>query len=124
VDNEETAHQYRIAKVGINLYRREGEDGTDYSGWAMGPREVEMAACGLFFIRDPRPEGDELFDGILPTFHTPGEASELIRYWSHPKQDAERERLARYALQAIEDRTFENNARKFMQHMDDAGLLL
>jgi hypothetical protein len=120
VDNEETARQYRIAKTSLNLYRREGEDGTDYAGWSMGPREVELAACGTFFIRDPRGEGDELFDGILPTFSSPEEAAELIRHWS--KLDSLREERARQAREKILDRTFGNNALKIMGWLEDAGL--
>jgi spore maturation protein CgeB len=77
--NELTADVYRSARVGLNLYRREGET-ADVRGWSMGPRELEMAACGLFFLRDPRGEGDEVLD-MLPAFTSPEEASDLLRYW-------------------------------------------
>lgn len=122
VDNDETANVYRTAKVGLNLYRREGENEGDYSGWAMGPREVEMAACGLFFLRDPRPESDELFGDILPAFSGPEEASELIRRWASPSRNAQREILARKAREQVADRTFDASAARFMQYMDEAGL--
>lgn len=123
VDNDETANVYRMTKVGINLYRQEGEAGkTGMTGWSMGPREVELAATQSFFIRDPRPEGDELFKGILPTFSGPSEARELIRWWATPKRDILREDLARRAREKITDRTFENNARRFMELLDDSGL--
>jgi hypothetical protein len=104
LDNDETAKVYRSAKVGINYYRR--QDGEPSDGWSMGPREVEQAACGLFFLRDSRPEGDELLP-MLPTFGSPAEASDQLRYYlAHPRLRA---RAARQAREAIADRTFDRN---------------
>jgi len=111
-DNEQTADIYRAARMGINLYRREHDDNADAAGLAMGPREVEMAACGLFFLRDPRPEGDAVFP-MLPTFAGPGEAAELIRWWStHPDQRAAAAAMAR---EAIADRTFAQSATNLLR---------
>jgi spore maturation protein CgeB len=129
VQNTETARVYRISKTGINFYRREGEDTHLGEGWAMGPREVEMAACGLFFVRDPRGESDDVFGGnkamglpdILPTFKNPGEASDLIKWWV--KHDEEREKHALLARDRIADRTFDNAARKACKWMEEAGIL-
>jgi spore maturation protein CgeB len=115
LDNTQTADVYRSAKVGLNLYRREGErDGLDV-GWAMGPREVEMAACGLFFLRDPRPEGDELLP-TLPTFTDPDQASRQLRWWL--EHDRARETAAAKAREAIADRTFTANARQLLGLLD------
>ncbi len=55
VDNADTADLYRTSRTGINLYRREAEDTWDQQARATGPREVEMAACGLWFARDSDP---------------------------------------------------------------------
>jgi spore maturation protein CgeB len=130
VDNEETARQYRAARCGINFYRRESEDAHKGEGWAMGPREVEMAACGLFFLRDPRPESDEVFgDGkravnqhaVLPSFSSPEEATELLHWWvQHPDM---REHRAQQAYERIAARTFDNNARAALGLMEEAGIL-
>ena len=111
LDNEEAAGIYRQARCGINFYRREAEDAHTGEGWAVGPREIEMAACGLWFARDPRPESDGLFP-MLPAYSTPGEASELIR-WAvkHPEQ---REKAAAAARVAVAGRTFESNAKALM----------
>ena len=77
----------------------------------MGPREVEMAATGLWFTRDPRPEGDQVLP-MLPTFTSPEEASEQIR-WAL-RTNTLRQVAAARARAAIADRTFENNARRFL----------
>lgn len=119
VGNDETADVYRKAKAGINFYRREGEAG-QVQGWAMGPREVEMAACGLFFLRDPRPESDEVFP-MLPQFTCPEEASEELHWWL--EHDQAREERAQMAYERIASRTFDNNARKALALMEEAGIL-
>jgi len=113
VDNEQGVRLYQHAKTGINLYRRETSitEGWDGEAWAMGPREVEMAACQLFFLRDKREEGNEVFP-MLPVFDGPQDASEKLRWWL--AHDRERERAAERARAAIADRTFENNAKRFL----------
>jgi spore maturation protein CgeB len=128
VDNAEAAAHYRRARCGINFYRRESEAGHAGEGWAMGPREVEMAACGLFFLRDPRPESDEVFGAgtagrhaVLPSFSSPQEASELLRWWlEHPRM---REKRAEEAYARIAARTFANNVRAALGLMEKEGIL-
>jgi hypothetical protein len=115
IDNTETAGIYRQSRAGINLYRREGEQTWDGGAVAMGPREVEMAACGLFFLRDPRPEGDQVLD-MLPRFTGPGDASDQLRWWL--AHDLQRESAARKAREAIEGRTFASNARALMRMIE------
>jgi hypothetical protein len=110
-DNEDGAALYRTAKMGLNLYRREHDDGSDAIGVSMGPREVEMAACGLFFLRDPRPEGDLVLP-MLPTFDTPGEAAEQIGWWL--AHDNAREAVAAQAMMAVQGRTFHNSAARLL----------
>jgi spore maturation protein CgeB len=112
LDNEQTAQLYRSAAVGLNLYRREAERPELSDGWAMGPREVEAAACGHFFLRDPRGEGDQVL-GMLPTFTSPEDASDQLRYWL--AHHAEREALASKAREAIADRTFTNHAARLLR---------
>src|SRR5690606_22216347 len=103
MDNIEAADLYRSARAGINLYRREAQRPALAAGWAMGPREVEMAACGLFFLREPRGEGDALLR-MLPRFTQPDEASERLRWWlAHERL---REDAAEAARLAVVDRTF------------------
>jgi spore maturation protein CgeB len=115
LDNDVTADVYRSARCGLNLYRREAEDSWDGRAWACGPREIEMAACGLPFARDPRGESDELFP-MLPRFSDPGEASGQVRWLL--ANEARREKAAAAARAAIADRTFEGNAKRLLRLLD------
>lgn len=114
LDNEQTAAVYRSARAGLNLYRREAERPELAAGYSIGPREVEMAACGLWFAREPRGEGDELLP--LPTFTSPDEASELIRWFL--AHDGPRQAMADKAREAVADRTFANNAAALLRLLD------
>jgi spore maturation protein CgeB len=120
VDNDEVARTYRMTKAGINFYRREGEEEHKGEGWAMGPREVEMAASGLFFLRDPRPESDVTFP-MLPAFSGAEDAGQKLRWWL--KHDKEREAAADKALETIQGWTFDNRARDAAQLMEGCGVL-
>jgi hypothetical protein len=109
-DNVEAHELYAGTKVSANLYRTEAEAGA-VAGWAMGPREVELAASGTFFLRDPRPEGDGVLS-MLPTFTSPGEFGEKLRWFL--AHDEARERAAREARAAVAGRTFTANARRML----------
>ena len=115
LDNDSAAEIYRAARAGLNIYRREAEDAHVGQGWALSPREVEMAACGLFYLRDPRGEGDEVLP-MLPSFASPGDASEKLRWWL--AHDGYRMEAARKARAAIEGRTFVNAARELLRLLD------
>lgn len=115
LDNADAIGLYQSAKVGINLYRREAQRPDLSDGWSMGPREVELAATGLFFLRDPRPEGDEVLP-MLPTFSSPAEAGELLRWWLRHPDD--RARAAGGAREAVAGRTFEANAARLMRLLE------
>lgn len=111
-DNADAADLYRSTKVSANLYRKEailpGGDG----GWAMGPREVELAACGTFFLREPRGEGEEILP-MLPTFETPEQFQSLLHYYlARPDLAAD---LAAEARQAITGRMFITNALELLR---------
>ena len=108
LDNEDAAEMYRGSSTSFNLYRSEnnGDVVDSGDGWAMGPREVELAACGTWFARQSRPESDDTFP-MLPTFSSPEELGDQIRWAvAHPEQ---RETAVIAARAAIADRTFPNN---------------
>ena len=118
VDNALATRIYKSAKVGLNMYRREDDDDT-HEGWAAGPREIEMAACGLPFLRERRPESDELFGGILPTYESPEEAASQLHWWL----DHEEERVAAglAARAAVRPRTFAANVQALLEALDGTG---
>lgn len=117
LENVDAVRMYRSAKTSLNLYRKESFDGgLSEPGWAMGPREVELAATETFFLREPRPEGDELFP-FLPTFTEPGELGEKLRWWLDPRRDTKRKARAVMARDAIQDRTFDAHAKKVLEHL-------
>lgn len=112
VDNADTAELYATSRMSLNLYRREAQRPELAAGWAMGPREVELAAMGVPFFRDPRGESDEVLP-MLPTLGEPEELADQIRWWAtHGDERAEAARLAR---EAVSDRTFANHARALLR---------
>jgi spore maturation protein CgeB len=115
MDNTEAVDLYRSAKASINLYRREANREDYVAGWSMGPREVELAATGCFFLRDPRGESDQVLH-MLPTFTDPTEASDKLRFYL--AHDALRDELARQAREAVADRTFTNHAKQLLRLLD------
>lgn len=118
MDNADAVRLYRSVRLGLNLYRREHQDGAHADGWAMGPRDVELAAVGTFFLRDSRPESDGVL-GMLPVAsRDSNELGEQIRWWlSH---DDARRRLADRARAAVADRTFRDTTAMFLRHLDAA----
>jgi spore maturation protein CgeB len=117
LDNRQVVELYRSARAGINVYRREAQDARVGQGWAMGPREIEQAATGLWFLRDARPEGDELL-WMLPSFTSPQDASEKLRWHLAPGREEAREEAARLARLAVAGRTFAAHARELMRLLD------
>jgi hypothetical protein len=118
VANSDTAELYRNATMSLNLYRRESEDAHAGEGWAMGPREIEMAACGLPFLRDPRPESDQVLP-MLPAFASPEDASEQLTWWLDERNTRHRDRAASLAREAVADRTFVNNAKRVLRALEN-----
>lgn len=104
VDNSETVQIYNSAKASANIYRREAHAGETADGWAMGPREVELAACGTFYLTEARGENRAVLP-MVPTFTSADDFSEQLRWYLD--RDDERERIAFKAREAIADRTFE-----------------
>lgn len=113
--NEQTADLYSISRMSLNLYRREAIRPDLSAGWAMGPREVELAAMGVPFFRDPRGESDEVLP-MLPAVTTPEELGDQIRWWA--THDTERTEAAQAARAAVADRTFGNHARELLRLLD------
>lgn len=105
--NEDTVRLYASTKMSANVYRREAQRPELSEGWAMSPREVELAACGVPFLRESRGESDEVLS-VLPTFGSPEEFGDLLRWWI--AHDDERDAAAKAARLAVLPRTFQAHA--------------
>lgn len=114
-DNADAVDLYRSSRASFNIYRKEHT--YDWDGWAMSPREVELAATGTFFVREPRPEGDEVLH-VLPTFTEPEELERKLRWWLD--RDTARERVANQAARAVADRTFQASTARLLKLIDGA----
>ena len=80
----------------------------------MGPREVELAACGTFYLTEPRGENRQVLP-MVPTFTGPGDFELQLRwYLAHPKA---RDEITRAARAAIADRTFTHHAGQLLAHL-------
>lgn len=83
--NARTAALYRRAQIGLNVYRTSMGFGrhqprvTDAE--SLNPRALELAATGCFHVSDYRPEVEETFGGLVPTFRTAAELEQRIRAW-------------------------------------------
>lgn len=85
VSNLTTAALYRRAKLGLNLYRTSQGFGRNAPSIthaeSLNPRAYELAACGVFHLSTERAEVHDVFNGCVPTFQTPADASALIHQW-------------------------------------------
>lgn len=118
VQNTETVGWYQSARASLNLYRKEAQRPELSAGWAMGPREIELAACRTFYLSEPRGENLEVFP-FLPKVQGPEDFRDQYDYWlSH---DRERDRLVGRAWQAISGWTFENRAIALLEMLGGVG---
>jgi hypothetical protein len=119
VENAMTARIYRGSAIGVNLHRTERwnnnsdvliDEGEAYS---MGPRAVELAACGTFQISDYREEIRDVFGDTVPIHKSPADLGTLIRkYLDDPVRRSE---LAVQQREAIKERTFANHMRRVLE---------
>jgi spore maturation protein CgeB len=110
--NDEAVRLYQATKVGCNIYRTSAQRDALADGWSMGPREVELAACGTFFLTQPRGENRDVLP-MVPTFESPADLSEQVRWWlAHPDKRAD---VAAKAREAVADRTFAANTARLLE---------
>lgn len=115
-DNSVTAALYRRAKIGLNLYRASMGFAKDAPridhAESLNPRAVELAAAGCFTISDYRAEVEEVFGSAVPTFKTPAELTEQVRYWL--AHDDERQALAAQLPELVQGHTYAARATELM----------
>lgn len=114
IENADAVKLYRATGCSANLYRKEAMRDDLVEGWAMGPREVELAATETFYAREPRGESDALFP-MLPTFTTPTELGDIAR-WAKANPDTAKD-ASRAAHAAIADRTFDNHVAQLLGYI-------
>lgn len=114
LDNTDAVDLYSATKVSANIYRREATRPGLSEGWAMGPREVELAAIGCFYLTEARGENREVLP-MIPTFVGPDDFGEKLRYYlaNEPARNA----VVVAAQRAISDRTFVNHASSLLARL-------
>lgn len=110
--NDQAVILYQSTKASVNLYRKEATEGGSTDGVSMSPREIELAATGCFFLREPRAEGARVLP-MLPTFCDPDDFAGQLRWWL--AHDSRREAAVSAARAAIEPFTFTRNARELLR---------
>jgi hypothetical protein len=85
IPNDRAAEFYRRSRITLNLFRQSigfGKNAPLLDGAeSLGPRAYELAACGTFFVSERRPEVEETFGDLVPTFEGPEELESVIRRW-------------------------------------------
>jgi len=101
--------------------------GTDYKKYreaviwdSMGPRCYELAATGTFFISEYRPEVEEVFGDLVPTFDTPDEMARLVG--TYIQDPARREAVQRELPGAVAAHTWHDRARQLVDDLDEVLL--
>lgn len=114
IDNHTSAQMYRGAVIGVSAHRQErywDRDGIldDGEAYSVGPRTLELAACGLYQTSDGnRQELFDIFGESISTFDSPESLEREVRWaLEHP---VERQELAQQQLEAVQGHTFENRA--------------
>lgn len=118
--NAVTASLYRNAKIGLNLFRKSKSfdrfSETIDRAESVALRAYELAACGCFFLSDPRAELTEIFGDLIPTFETPNELEALVRHYL--ADDDARERIGRLLPEAVKRHTWSERARQLMSDLE------
>lgn len=126
VDNEVTAALYTKSKIVLNMFRREkvGKDWNDLTfleegdaGESINPRMIEAAAMGCFMISEYRPEVEQVFGDLVPTFRDPAELERLARYYL--EHEEEREAMAAQLPAVVESYSYHERAREIAETMNE-----
>jgi spore maturation protein CgeB len=113
LDNARTAHVYRKARIGLNLYRDFGR----LAGESLNPRAYELAADGVFTLSSPRAEVAERFGPLVPTFSTPKELQTLCRHFL--KNEAARRDFAAGLPALVAEDTYHHRAAQLVAHLTE-----
>lgn len=118
IDNPVAARMYQRARVNLNLHRTSkgiSSDGTAHIVHAesLNPRCYELAACGAFFLTDPRAELTDVFGpDLIPTFDSPDTLAEQLRIWRDAP--AAREAVVKAAFDAVQPHNWVARAKQVL----------
>ncbi len=125
IENAYAVELYRRAKIGLNLYRTSkgfGKDAPRVTGAeSMNPRAYELATLGCFTISDRRPEVEECFGDLVPTFRTHRELRPLIDRWL--ADEAGRANIQAALPGAVAMETWIARAQQVTDNLADAGIV-
>lgn len=131
VDNRITTALHAKAKIALNFFREERFRGPidDPETWrtpaatvtgaeSVNPRIIECAASGAFVLSEWRAELDDPpWRGLIPTFRTPDEMAELVRYYL--AHDEEREEIAGELPRAAEGWSYHDRAAQIVSALGE-----
>lgn len=122
VNNAELARHYSGTKIALNHHRTvkgelnaqgEIEHIGQGEAWSLGPRALEIAACGAFQLCDAtRPELAEVFGESVATYRDGADLASQVQYFLQ-KPD-ERRALADLAHARVQPCSFEHRAREIV----------
>lgn len=122
VHNARLPEHYSASKVNLNVHRttkvwrqNAGDEERILHAESVGPRVLEVMACGGFLLTDPRRELDlnGWWDGEhLACFSSSEELPDKVRYYL--QHDAERDRIAAAGKEAVKDCTFARRAEEII----------
>lgn len=95
------------ARICLNLHRAHP------TAESLNPRSYELAACRAFQLSDDRAELSEVFGSAVPTFKSPQELEEKVRYWL--ARPAARADAAHAAAALVQPHTFDVRAEKLLR---------
>ncbi len=123
IANAAAAQLYRKAAVNLNLFRTSvgfGPKAPQILGAeSLGPRAYELAALGAFFVSERRPEVEEVFGDLVPTFGDATELVELVRRWLPDRPG--REAIRRALPAAVRGHSWIERAAQVVADLRSAG---
>lgn len=124
IPNRVTAALYRNAKVGLNLYRESvgtSRNATRIKGAeSLNPRALELAATGCLQISSYRPEVEEVFGSLVPTFISPEELADHVCTVLNDYTPEGAKEQGRQLRAAVQGWTFDERAKQITDILERA----
>lgn len=121
VENDAASQLYQRARINLNLHRTsKGVSADDTQtitvAESLNPRVFELAACGAFFLTDPRAELADVFGDLVPTFTSPAELSAQLARW---RDDPEgRRRISEACREAVQPHSWLARAETVLRELE------